>query len=144
MPWVSCCFPCSGYAPVIYYIFIFFEDTCLICIRIFQEKPLFIIPIGQPVANAEEVTISTTNGLELHGCYLKAIGPRKGVVLFGLEYGSNCWACVRLLRAFLRDNGFDVFAFETRGQGTSRAQEDYDPIQWVTSYEVEDFRAARP
>lgn len=109
--------------------------------RIFQEKPLFIIPIGQPVANAEEVTISTTNGLELHGCYLKAIGPRKGVVLFGLEYGSNCWACVPYCE-FLRDNGFDVFAFETRGQGTSRAQEGYDPIQWLTTYEVEDFRAA--
>ncbi len=100
--------------------------------RIFQEKPLFIIPIGQPIANAEEVTLATTNNVKLHGCYLKAQRTAQGSGLFGLEYGSNCWACMPYCE-FLRDNGFDIFAFETRGQGTSRAQEDYDPLQWVTT-----------
>ena len=40
-------------------------------VRIFQEKPLFIIPRGQPVANAEDVEFRSTNGLALRGCYLK-------------------------------------------------------------------------
>ena len=51
--------------------------------RIFQEKPLFIVPFGQPIADAEEVVLATTNNLNLHGCYLKTAGPRKGVLLFG-------------------------------------------------------------
>src|SRR5207302_11290146 len=100
--------------------------------RIFQEKPLFISPIGQPIPDAEEVLLSTTNNLRLHGCYLKASSPRKGVILFGLEYGSNCWSCQPYCE-FLRENGYDIFAFETRGQGKSLPQEGYQPLQWVTA-----------
>jgi alpha-beta hydrolase superfamily lysophospholipase len=109
--------------------------------RIFQEKPLFIIPIGQPIPSAEEVQLATTHGLTLHGCYLKASGPRRGVILFGLEYGSNCWSCGPYCE-FLRENGYDIFAFETRGQGTSLPHDGYEPLQWVTTFEIEDFRAA--
>ncbi|HWY86797.1 MAG TPA: hypothetical protein VNX28_08730, partial [Gemmataceae bacterium] len=103
--------------------------------RIFQEKPLFIVPVGQPITDAEEVVLATTNNLSLHGCYLKASGPRKGVLLFGLEYGSNCWSCQPYCE-FLRENGYDIFACETRGQGKSVAQDGYDPLQWVTTFEV--------
>ena len=46
-------------------------------VRIFQEKPLFIVPRGQPLAGAEDVRIPTANGLELSGCYLRAAGPRQ-------------------------------------------------------------------
>lgn len=109
--------------------------------RIFQEKPLFIVPHGQPIADAEEVFLPTTDDLKLRGCYLKAPGPRKGVILFGLEYGSNCWSCQPYCE-FLRESGYDIFAFETRGQGSSAAHDGYEPIQWVTTFEVDDFRAA--
>ncbi len=109
--------------------------------RIFQEKPLFNIPRGQPITDAEEVTLASTNDVTLHGCYLKAKGARKGVVLFGLEYGSNCWSCLTYCD-FLRSSGYDIFAFETRGHGTSKAQEGYEPLQWVTAFEVQDFQAA--
>lgn len=109
--------------------------------RIFQEKPLFIIPRGQPVPGAEEVRFPTADGLTLAGCYFKAQGPRRGVVVFGLEYGSNSWSawayCEHLVRG-----GFDVFAFEARNQGSSAATPGYDPLQWVTDYEVIDTRAA--
>lgn len=110
-------------------------------IRIFQEKPLFIIPFGQPTADAEDVAFPTTNNLMLRGCYLKACGPRKGVILFGPEFGSNRWSCVPYCE-FLRDEGFDVFSFEVRNQGDSDCMPGYDPLQWVTDYEVQDFRAA--
>lgn len=109
--------------------------------RIFQEKPLFIVPFGNPIAEAEDVTLATTNDLKLHGCYLKTSGRRKGVILFGLEYGSNCWSCQPYCE-FLRESGYDVFAFETRGQGNSPTHDGYEPLQWVTTFEVEDFRAA--
>jgi pimeloyl-ACP methyl ester carboxylesterase len=110
--------------------------------RIFQEKPLFIVPRGQPVADAEEVRFGTTDGLTLCGCYLrcKAV-PRRGVILFGLEYGSNRWSSVAYCD-FLRDHGFDIFAFEPRCQGDSDSMVGYEPLQWVTQHEVADFQSA--
>jgi pimeloyl-ACP methyl ester carboxylesterase len=109
-------------------------------VRIFQEKPLFIIPRGQPVDGAENVTLSV-DGLRLKGVYLKTSKPRKGVILFGLEFGSNRWACVPYCDSLVAD-GFDVFTFEPRNQGESDRQPGYDPLQWVTHFEVRDIRAA--
>ncbi|MFO0964225.1 MAG: alpha/beta fold hydrolase [Gemmataceae bacterium] len=117
-------------------------------IRGFQEKPLFIPPTGQPAPDAEDVDIPTTNGLTLKGAYFKARllhqgggSTRKGVILFGLEFGSNRWACVSYTD-FLRDQGYDIFTFEMRGQGESPSHAGYDPLQWVTEFELDDFRAA--
>jgi len=110
-------------------------------IRIFQEKPLFVVPRGQPIEGAEEVRFPTTDGRTLAGCYLRARCERRGVVLFGLEFGSNRWACVAYCQSLL-ENGYDVFAFESRGQGESDPLPGYEPLQWVTDFEVEDTRAA--
>ncbi len=109
--------------------------------RIFQEKPLFIIPRGQPVDDAEDVQFRTPDGLTLRGCYLRAEGPRQGVILFGLEFGSNRWSCLPYCE-FLRGQGFDIFTFECRNQGDSDRLAGYEPLQWVTAYEVVDFQAA--
>lgn len=110
-------------------------------IRIFQEKPLFVIPRGQPLADAEEVRFPTSDGLTLFGCYLRTTQPRRGVILFGLEFGSNCWACHSYCEHLI-EKGFDVFAFESRNQGQSDALPGYEPLQWVTTYEVRDVEAA--
>lgn len=109
--------------------------------RIFTEKPLFIVPRGQQPADAEEITIPTRDGLQLKGCYLRARCERRGVILFGLEFGSNRWAAVPYCE-FLRDAGYDIFSFETRGQGESPAHPGYEPLQWVTDFELADYRAA--
>jgi len=110
-------------------------------LRIFQEKPLFMVPFGQPDPTAEEVRFPTSNGLNLCGCYFHAAGPRKGVILFGLEFSSKRWSCVPYC-SFLREQGYDIFTFETRNQGESDCQPGYEPLQWMTEFEVEDFRAA--
>jgi pimeloyl-ACP methyl ester carboxylesterase len=111
-------------------------------VRIFQEKPLFIVPRGQPVPGTEEVFFPTTDGIALHGCYFRTSAwPRRGVILFGLEFGSNAWACVPYCEDLLA-KGFDVFTFEPRNQGESEHLAGYDPLQWVTDYEVEDFQSA--
>jgi pimeloyl-ACP methyl ester carboxylesterase len=109
--------------------------------RIFQEKPLFIVPRGQPTDDAEHVTLTTPDGLTLRGCYLPAAGPRKGVILFGLEFGSNRWAC-RPYCEQLVAAGYDVFAYEPRNQGDSDKDTNYEPLQWVTDRDVTDMRAA--
>jgi len=110
-------------------------------VRIFEEKPLFIIPRGEPLGDAEDVRLTTPEGLTLRGCYLRTSAPRRGVILFGLEYGSNRWACVPYTH-FLREAGFDIFAFEPRSQGDSDPQPNYEPTQWVTDFEVRDFANA--
>lgn len=111
-------------------------------VRIFQEKPLFIVPKGQPVPGAEDVSFQTADGLTLRGCYLKtSAAARRGVILFGPEFGSNRWACFQYCERLI-EAGYDVFSFEMRGQGESPIQPGYDPLHWVTSHEIEDARAA--
>src|SRR5690349_20499350 len=54
-------------------------------VRIFQEKPLFVIPRGQPIDDAEEINFRSRDGLNLRGLYLKTSAiRRRGVILFGL------------------------------------------------------------
>jgi dipeptidyl aminopeptidase/acylaminoacyl peptidase len=110
-------------------------------VRIFQEKPLFIVPRGQPGGGGEAVRFGTTDGLTLSGCYFRTARTRRGVILFGLEFSSDCWSC-RSYCDYLVENGFDVFAFESRNQGSSDRQAGYEPLQWVTDYEVQDTEAA--
>lgn len=111
-------------------------------IRIFIEKPLFIIPRGQPPAEAEDISFPATDGLTLRACYLKTTSSRRrGVIVFGLEFGANRWSCVPYTE-HLREAGFDVFAYEPRNQGDSDRQPGYEPLQWVTDRDTADCRAA--
>jgi pimeloyl-ACP methyl ester carboxylesterase len=114
-------------------------------VRIFGEKPLFIIPRGQPLAGAEALRFPTADGLTLSGCYLRgATTPgrgRRGVILFAPEFGANRWSCLPYCEHLLA-HGFDLFAFDFRGQGESDLQPGYEPLQWVTAYEVTDVQAA--
>ena len=111
-------------------------------VRIFQEKPLFIVPRGQPSDDAEHITVSTVDGFTLRGCYLKnSAVTRKGVILFGLEYGSDRWAC-RQYCENLVVAGYDVFVYEPRNQGDSDKDPTYEPLQWVTDKDVSDMKAA--
>jgi pimeloyl-ACP methyl ester carboxylesterase len=112
-----------------------------VVVRIFQEKPLFVAPRGEPTPDAEDVRFRSEDGLTLCGCYLKGRQPRRGVLLFGLEYGSNRWSCRPYVEHLLAA-GFDVFAYEPRNQGDSAVLPGYEPLQWVTDYEVRDARAA--
>lgn len=110
--------------------------------RIFQEKPLFVVPRGEPDPRAEEVAVTAADGLTLRGCYFPTpAAQRRGVILFGLEFGSNRWACRQYCQALI-ENGYDVFAVETRNQGESERDPNYEPLQWVTDRDVSDMRAA--
>lgn len=109
--------------------------------RIFTEKPLFIIPRGLPRRGAEDVEFQSHDGLTLRGCYIATEHARKGVILFGLEFGSNRWSCQSYCEPLLQA-GYDVFAFEPRNQGDSEGMEGYEPLQWLTTYEVADTQGA--
>lgn len=120
-----------------YYRYRFLDQV----VRIFEERPFFIVPRGAPVDGAEDVRFETDSGFTLRGCYLKAAAPRRGVVLFGPEFGSDRWSCHQYCGTLL-DAGFDLFAFEPRNQGESETDPTYAPLQWVTDRDLADMRAA--
>ena len=110
-------------------------------VRIFEEKPLFVIPRGTATDEAEEVSFATSSGLRLRGCYLRTPVQRRGVILFGLEFGSDRWSSVQYCEK-LRASGYDVFAYEPRNQGASERDPNYAPLQWITDRDLDDARAA--
>src|SRR5687768_1718158 len=122
MLWLGLLLMCSVPLAVAAYLLLLYRHLCSkyldYLVRIFQEKPLFIVPRGQPVPEAEDVRFPSGDGLTLAGCYVKGRAPRKGVILFGLEFGSNRWSCVAYCEQLL-EAGYDVFAFESRNQGDS-------------------------
>ena len=109
--------------------------------RIFQEKPLFIIPKGDVTAACESIRFPTSGGLMLQGCYFETAFPRKGVILFGLEFSSNRFSSIPYCE-WLVTAGYDVFIYEPRNQGDSDKQPDYEPLHWITQYEVDDTKSA--
>jgi dipeptidyl aminopeptidase/acylaminoacyl peptidase len=110
--------------------------------RIFVEKPLFIIPRGEADPAVELVRFPTADGMTLQGVYFKTpVAMRKGVIVFGIEYGSDCWSCRSYCDPLLAA-GYDIFAYEPRSQGKSDVIAGYEPLQWNTRYEISDARAA--
>ncbi|GIW79691.1 MAG: hypothetical protein KatS3mg105_1498 [Gemmatales bacterium] len=111
-------------------------------VRGFEEKPIFIIPRGQPLESAENVYFHSSDGYQLCGCYLRTPASRRlGVILFGVPYGASRWTCVPFCEKLV-DAGFDVFAFEFRNQGDSESMPGYEPLHWVTKYDVIDAESA--
>ena len=110
--------------------------------RIFPEKPLFVIPRGENDSAAEDLRIPTADGMHIQGAYFRTpASVRKGVIIFGIEYGSDRWSC-RSYCASLLQAGYDIFTYEPRSQGASDSIPGYEPLQWITRYEVADARAA--
>jgi len=110
-------------------------------VRIFLESPLFLVPKAQPDPRAEDFRIPTSDGLELAACWIPPRAPLKGVILFGIEFGSNRWSCLHYCQGLL-DAGYAIFAYEPRNQGESDSKPGYTPLHWVTGYELIDARAA--
>jgi pimeloyl-ACP methyl ester carboxylesterase len=79
--------------------------------------------------------------MHLQGAYFKTKLARKGVIVFGIEYGSDRWSCRSYCDPLLAA-GYDVFTYEPRNQGKSDTIPDYEPLQWMTRHEVADARAA--
>lgn len=111
-------------------------------IRIFSETPFLLADSSHPVEGGEECEFPTADGLVLRGVYFATPArPRLGVVMFCHELTSDRWSALRYLDD-LRERGFDVFAFDFRNQGASDRQGGYEPMPWVTQFELNDLRAA--
>jgi uncharacterized protein len=110
--------------------------------RIFEQKPMFL-PLRVALRPAgEDVRFRSADGLELGGTYLHARTERRaGVLVFCHEFLSDRWSYHPYIDS-LRDLGFDLFTFDFRNHGGSESDRVYQPLQWVSDYEIRDLEAA--
>lgn len=109
--------------------------------RIFEEPPVFAPLRGGPEPGGEDVRLTTADGLELVGTYLRTLAPsRLGVVVFCPEYLGDRWSALTYANG-LREAGFDLFTFDFRNHADSQSDPTYSPLQWVSDREVTDLRA---
>lgn len=107
-----------------------------------ERKPFFNVTAAVPDPRAEEVWFPTTHGLTLRGSvYRHEPGTARGLILFCPEMAGSHWSALRYCEGLYRA-GFDVFAFDFRNQGDSDHLPGYDPLHWVTEFEVADVLAA--
>ena len=113
-----------------------------IIVPIFERKPLFNVRQTAPDPAAEEVWFPTTHGLTLRGSlYRHEDRPARGLVIFCPEMSGSHWSAMSYCEGLYRA-GFDIFAFDFRNQGDSDHLAGYDPLHWITEYEVADVLAA--
>lgn len=109
--------------------------------RIFEETPIFSPTEGVPHPASEEVEFTTRDDVTLRGSYLRAAGDPRGLVVFCHEFLSDRWSGIAYWE-FLREAGFDIFAFDFRNHGASEHDPGFTPRHWVTGFELADLEAA--
>jgi pimeloyl-ACP methyl ester carboxylesterase len=113
-----------------------------IVVRGFSQTPYLFAEINPPREEGQECSFSTSDRLTLRGTYLPTAAERRlGVIAFCHELTSDRWSALPYV-SDLRERGYDVFAFDFRNHGTSDRLAGYEPMPWVTRYEVDDVLAA--
>ncbi|MGQ0636694.1 MAG: alpha/beta hydrolase [Planctomycetaceae bacterium] len=109
---------------------------------IFESRPPFRAERHPPDRSAEPISIATSYGLRLQGSLFRTFhaAPR-GLVLFCHELDSDRWSAALYCEGLLAA-GFHVLAFNFRNHGDSDQMPGYEPMHWLTGFEVDDVRAA--
>jgi pimeloyl-ACP methyl ester carboxylesterase len=93
-------------------------------------------------SRATELSFETEDGLTLQACHFKqADRPSRGLVLFCHELGGNRWSALSYCEG-LFDAGFEIVSFDFRNHGSSDKQSSYEPLHWLTEFELADVRGA--
>ena len=122
-----------------------FALRCLaarLILPMFERKPPFGRPPQVCLDTEEIVSFPTTNGLLLRGrIHRQTQGPPRGVIIFCPEMEGDSTSALYYCEALFKA-GFDLFAFDFRNQGESESLKGYEPLHWLTEFEVEDAIAA--
>lgn len=111
-------------------------------VQAFSQTPRLIPDPGVPLDEGESCEFETADGLTLQGTYLSTPADvRLGVLVFCHELAADRWAVTPYV-ADLRERGFDVFTFDFRNHGQSGSIDGFEPMPWMTEYEVADTKAA--
>lgn len=111
-------------------------------LHIFEAKPPLQAEAVSPDSNGHEVSFPTEHGLTLRGSLrLQEDRPSRGVIVFCPELSGSHWSANSYCQG-LWQAGFDILSFDFRNEGESDHQPGYEPLHWVTDYEVADVLAA--
>ena len=112
-----------------------------VALPVFEEKlPSLPSPVVD-VPTAEDVTFDTRDQLRLRGTLFRGAAARpRGLIVFCPEMDGDSRSAPAYCQGLL-DAGFHVLAFDFRNQGRSDRMPDYDPLHWLTEYEVADTLA---
>jgi pimeloyl-ACP methyl ester carboxylesterase len=110
----------------------------LFAVRIFERKIPFTVTNHPPHPEAERIDFPSSGGITLRGAiYKQAARPSHGLIVFCPELEGNHWSALSYC-AGLWENGYDILAFDFRNQGESDHLQGYDPLHWLTNFEVDD------
>lgn len=110
--------------------------------RGFVQTSWLVAPHSQRLRGGEPCRFRTRDDVELRGAYLRTTAsPRLGVVVFCHELTSDRNSAGPYVEE-LRRRGFDILAFDFRNHGTSGETPGYEPLPWLTRYELTDVQAA--
>jgi pimeloyl-ACP methyl ester carboxylesterase len=114
-------------------------------VTMFQDAP---IPLAMDVRDyarieGERVEFRAFDGHRLVGTFYASNPDRpvRGTIIFAHELNCDGGSAVRYCRALL-DAGYEVFAFDFRGQGQSIAEDGYRPRLWASDREQSDMLGA--
>jgi pimeloyl-ACP methyl ester carboxylesterase len=113
-----------------------------VAVPIFEHQPPFAVETFPPDPRAQRITFPTSHGLLLQGSLFRQESrPPRGLIIFCPELGASRWSATAYCEGLL-DSGFDVFTFDFRNLGESDQMPTYQPIHWLTEFEVDDVLAA--
>lgn len=93
-------------------------------------------------SRAKELSFETADGLTLNASLFRHEDrPSRGLILFCHELGGNRWSAMSYCEG-LYEAGFEILSFDFRNHGASDTQPGYDPIHWMTEFELNDIRGA--
>lgn len=114
----------------------------LLILPVFARRPPFAVEAAAPDPDAELLELPAADGRRLAGClYRRAGRPPRGLIIFCHEFGADRFSALRYTQA-LFEAGFAVLAFDFRNEGSSERIPGYEPLHWLTDYEVQDVLSA--
>lgn len=108
---------------------------------LFENVPPFnVVPEGD-VPDFRPLSIPTSDGLTLSGgLYMPERPQPLGLVIFFPELSGNHQLARRYCDALL-SAGYAILGFDFRNQGSSEHMHGYQPIHWITDFEMRDVAA---
>lgn len=105
---------------------------------IFENVPPFNVVAGKLSSGSRSVETQTSDGVRLRGSlFLPERSAPLGLVIFFHEIRGNHAMAPRYCQALLSD-GFAILGFDFRNEGGSDSSRKYEPIHWITEYEMTD------
>tara|TARA_R110002072_G_scaffold238769_2_gene396202 strand:- start:56461 stop:57408 length:948 start_codon:yes stop_codon:yes gene_type:complete len=93
-------------------------------------------------SRANELSFETEDGLTLQACHFPQLDrSSRGLILFCHELGGSRWSAMSYCEALFAA-GFEVLSFDFRNHGSSEKQTGYEPLHWLTEFELADVRGA--